>query len=390
MRRRLFEDEDDDDGGPIDLTQYMANRQSYVARSIFSDDEEEPMQITGEQPVVPAVTLKEPDKPAAADEVTMELTQVVPPAHNEQIEDENVHDDGSDMIITQVLPNPATSEQLKHGEQDDAQKTEQQSSTQPSGEDSSRQHDIDHSVEQRSAEKMGKESSAQPSVEDLSRQDDDDHSVPMEITGEHLPVKSATPRRLSGPPPRITEHPFLSPIISRPVPPYSPHRSFYLHASRDVTEDHSIGSDYGDRMMSVHGGHNTNIMDEEFPEQLYDSFADETPITPIQQNIPLSDFLKFVGIEFTVDNDVGDHRRALNANTSASVSGAEQAVVAATIIPQIETYRTCCEELKEFISIDTKAVEKLDNEMSRNNPPFFREYLDGSLSVRAKMEVSIE
>ncbi|KAI8329218.1 hypothetical protein BC941DRAFT_210600 [Chlamydoabsidia padenii] len=59
-------------------------------------------------------------------------------------------------------------------------------------------------------------------------------------------------------------------------------------AGKNLSE-HSIGSDYGDRMVSLHGSENFNIFEEELPE-LYDSFDGDSSSSP--KPMSLSHFLK--------------------------------------------------------------------------------------------------
>ncbi|KAI8376568.1 Spc7 kinetochore protein-domain-containing protein [Radiomyces spectabilis] len=156
-----------------------------------------------------------------------------------------------------------------------------------------------------------------------------------------------------------------------------------LSFGRDSTADHSIGSDYGDRMVSMHGNENVNILEEEYPH-LSNSFLDDNTIT---QNISLSDFLQYVGITFKENITVKNRRRTSGFNQSRGASTMlEQATTAACIMPELDMYKTRCEELVELIDADHKALKAIDKEVSEKNPQFFAEYLEANVQLRSQLE----
>ncbi|KAI8059230.1 Spc7 kinetochore protein-domain-containing protein [Gongronella butleri] len=210
-----------------------------------------------------------------------------------------------------------------------------------------------------------------------------------------------------------------SPIPPRimPVPVYSPARAFHLHDSlaesdrarnaallttspssahraslssprprprsaasspgsvyMDAT-DHSIASDYGDRMMSS----SHDIFAVEQPD-LYDSGAEDTP------NMTLTDFLQYVGILFP-DQDIPTfHAPVAGALANAPVHSEDQALASAVTLPELKMYQQLVSEMKQSIDAHQRHLQRVDDDIHENNPAFFSEYMEGEAVARQEVE----
>ncbi|KAI9489718.1 Spc7 kinetochore protein-domain-containing protein, partial [Zychaea mexicana] len=140
-----------------------------------------------------------------------------------------------------------------------------------------------------------------------------------------------------------------------------------------------------------------NILDEEL-SQLYDSSNEigelsppSPPPPPPSRNIPLSEFLLYISISFGDSTVEYDRRRTSDFSTSEEpVRVSEQAVAAATTIPELEMYKTHCGELKELIAADEEVIARIDREVSASNPSLFKEYLDADLNVQNDIEARLK
>ncbi|CAO3592317.1 unnamed protein product [Absidia cylindrospora] len=198
---------------------------------------------------------------------------------------------------------------------------------------------------------------------------------------------------------------------------FSPKRSFYLH---DPTQSHtplatttsnnypaphstksplrqqsfrrdlsdlSIGSDYGDRMVSMHGNENVNIFEEEFP-QLYNSFTEDTPTT---KPMTLAYFLDTAaGFKQLVEDKPIPKQTNTSSMKPSNVPATfdQQATAATSLLPELDAYRKLTEKYDQVIQKLTDQLQQLDDDLSENIPQVFAEYADASPEVCDEMESS--
>ncbi|SAM04163.1 hypothetical protein, partial, partial [Absidia glauca] len=191
---------------------------------------------------------------------------------------------------------------------------------------------------------------------------------------------------------------------------FSPKRSFYLHdqaqahsplinsnnanpprhfpksplrheglLDRNLT-DHSIGSDYGDRMESMHGSENFNIFEEELPE-LYDSYIADPP-SPKSKT--LSHFLDICGFPSKATT-TRKPKQVLHTN-HAPASFDEQASAAASTFLELDAYEKLVEKTEDLIKDLTAKLQQMDEDLSQNNPQVFAEYDSATPAMITDME----
>ncbi|KAI9256533.1 Spc7 kinetochore protein-domain-containing protein [Phascolomyces articulosus] len=166
--------------------------------------------------------------------------------------------------------------------------------------------------------------------------------------------------------------------------------SIRRHSNAQSAIASELGSDYDDRLLSMHGDGANNILDEEL-SQLYDSSNEIDLPSPKPYNTSLSEFLVFANISFGSDLPINERRRTSGFDTSEGpVQISEQAVAAAATIPELELYKTYCEELKEFITADEEAIARIDNEASGNNPSLFNDYINGDMKTQNDLNVKLK
>ncbi|KAI8082961.1 Spc7 kinetochore protein-domain-containing protein [Halteromyces radiatus] len=243
---------------------------------------------------------------------------------------------------------------------------------------------------------------------------------------ESMDASPILPRRQSShsallsdrlPPPRS--------LHQRQQEPFSPQRSFYLHdeaqayspaRSVDPTSpgqassirrthhlqpsplrredvpgpeetDHSIGSDYGDRMISMHGNDNIDLFEEELP-QLYDSFVEDVPSS---KSMTLSKFLESAGVDFAENVPVPTQRNEADVPLNKDPARFdEQATAAACTLPELEAYRKLAQRLEDLIKELSNRLKILDDDLSENNPQIFAEYRDATAEICQQMEEQFE
>ncbi|KAG2222401.1 hypothetical protein INT45_006923 [Circinella minor] len=230
-----------------------------------------------------------------------------------------------------------------------------------------------------------------------SEDDDDDMEITQELGNTKDDNNIRTPTR-SSPNPSRPSTPFDRNSIAEKIkniidetPSHlhldsTPIRTHYQTPSRRQNYPHSItGSELGSDL-GMHSDGAGNILDEEL-SQLYDSSNEIDVPSPPSNNIPLSEFLLLSGITFADDPVINDKRRTSAFDDSEGpVRVSEQAIAAAITIPELDMYKTHCEELKEFITADEEAIDRIDKEASANNPTLFRKYLAGNLKTQNEID----
>ncbi|CAO3629544.1 unnamed protein product [Cunninghamella echinulata] len=171
-----------------------------------------------------------------------------------------------------------------------------------------------------------------------------------------------------------------STVNKTPTPPISPF-TFEISKIGIDLNDHSFTSGYDDKMMSMNEDNDVNIFEEEFP-QLYHSFTDDIPLS---QTISLATFLRNIGVVFS-ENLPTITRRTSGGIVTKPATLIEQATAAASTLPEIEIYKKMASFLENSIKSYSEQINKLDHELTENNPQFFAEYMDGSSSARQRME----
>ncbi|KAI9306803.1 Spc7 kinetochore protein-domain-containing protein [Cunninghamella echinulata] len=171
-----------------------------------------------------------------------------------------------------------------------------------------------------------------------------------------------------------------STVNKTPTPPISPF-TFEISKIGIDLNDHSFTSGYDDKMMSMNEDNDVNIFEEEFP-QLYHSFTDDIPLS---QTISLATFLRNIGVVFS-ENLPTITRRTSGSVVTKPATLVEQATAAASTIPEIEIYKKMASFLEDSIKNYSEQINKLDHELTENNPQFFAEYMDGSSVARQRME----
>ncbi|KAI8646386.1 Spc7 kinetochore protein-domain-containing protein [Parasitella parasitica] len=159
------------------------------------------------------------------------------------------------------------------------------------------------------------------------------------------------------------------------------HRSFYLHEKSPLRNQRfSLSVESTDRIFSFHNADN-DLLEEEFPDTYH-----SIPDIAINTNMPLSDFLSFVGISFLPEIPAKELRRRSTYNIDyGAATVAEQAAAAASTLPQLEVYQSSCQKLNELIRDCKNTIASIDEDVSAANPQFFSEYQESSLAVRSKM-----
>ncbi|CEP12832.1 hypothetical protein [Parasitella parasitica] len=159
------------------------------------------------------------------------------------------------------------------------------------------------------------------------------------------------------------------------------YRSFYLHEKSPLRNQRfSQSIESTDRIFSYHDVDN-DLLEEEFPDT-YHSIPDPA----INTNMPLSDFLSFVGISFLPEIPAKELRRRSTYNLDyGAATVAQQAAAAASTLPQLELYQSSCQKLNELIRDCKNTIASIDEDVSAANPQFFSEYQESSLAVRSKM-----
>ncbi|KAI9315684.1 Spc7 kinetochore protein-domain-containing protein [Dichotomocladium elegans] len=217
----------------------------------------------------------------------------------------------------------------------------------------------------------------------------------------------------------LNDSELLSPIAKRgiasPQRLFSPRRSFYLHGGSPLqrprpfprtferpesqgspvkpmerssphNDDRSVTSENLDRLISMQGEEQKNILDEEYP-QLYNSFSEDMEASPPENRMALHEFFRYVGIVLKELEPVGDMVHTSGyylGQTPAKAS--EQAVAAATIIPELETYKAYTEDLNDLVREDEKSIRRIEGQVIAHNPSLFGEYIFADAATRNRME----
>ncbi|KAL9537462.1 hypothetical protein MBANPS3_011754 [Mucor bainieri] len=337
---RVQNDNEEEDG-TSDLTQYLSANVQKGPRNIFDEDDDEDeegeQQESREKPV--AQNTAEPAREHRHSVVMEDVEE----EDDEELEDPTVES----MMITQTIiePVPAVSIASTHT-----------------------QYQADNTEEEEEEDEEGDHSMPEANLQEI----DDDA---MQITQE-LPILT------------VMQSPAVqSPLRKSPardtVNVYSPHHTFYLHDK----------SPYQDRRLSqtldlttrfnAFDDQEDDLLQEEFPET-YHSIPD------IGNSMSLSDFLSIAGIRFSLDFPTKALRRRSTYIEDYGVATiAEQCAAAMSTLPQLELYETSCQKLNQLIREYKDIIDQIDQDVSSANPQIFQEYNEGSMEARKAMGVGL-
>ncbi|KAI9487587.1 MAG: Spc7 kinetochore protein-domain-containing protein [Benjaminiella poitrasii] len=137
-----------------------------------------------------------------------------------------------------------------------------------------------------------------------------------------------------------------------------------------------------------------NVKDKDYlaqaqPPKLHELVVNVPSIA--ESNIPLSDFLSYVGISFPEDTSFKPLRRRstydIDYENTATIS--EQAVAAASTLPQIESFQSTCKQLNGLTQDCRQIVQHLRDSINKSNPSLFHEYSEGEVPFRSEIELGL-
>ncbi|OZJ03354.1 hypothetical protein BZG36_02996 [Bifiguratus adelaidae] len=100
-------------------------------------------------------------------------------------------------------------------------------------------------------------------------------------------------------------------------------------------------------------------------------------------NISMKDFLEMVGITFMEGQTFSKRRETIaKRNFEKRVTIVDFATCAAANLPQLELYQFCCQELSRYIDDGKVAVKITEEKASNENPRFFKEYMEGTQTLK--------
>ncbi|GAN01406.1 hypothetical protein MAM1_0007d00839 [Mucor ambiguus] len=352
---RVQNDNEEEDG-TSDLTQYLSAKVQKGPRNIFDedddDDDEDEKQVA--QNTAEPVRGQRPS-------VVMEDVEEADDEEEEELEDPTVES----MMITQtvIVPVPATSN-APTNVQNQAGDAEEE-------DDDEEEEDL--------------------SMAEANSQEADDDA--MQITQE-LPILTT-----------MQSPTVQSPLRKSPardvVSVYSPHHTFYLH-DKSPYQDRRLSQTLDlTKRFNAFDDQEDDLLQEEFPET-YHSIPDIVSILneeqrnsmltdPIQSNnMSLSDFLLIAGIWFSPEIPAKALRRRSTYIADYGVATvSEQGAAALSTLPQLELYETSCQKLNQFIHECKDRIDQIDQDVSSANPQIFQEYNEGSVEARNAMGVKL-
>ncbi|KAI8146342.1 Spc7 kinetochore protein-domain-containing protein [Fennellomyces sp. T-0311] len=361
---------DEDDGEPTAFNNYMAGRKPPTAAELFEE-----------------VTDNE-------QEATPQDENRAPQARSPAARFESVSDNDSEMEITQqAQPPPRSVLQERYSSKRRSPFADLGSDTKStpkhisSAETETRRESLLERFRANIAQNVYSPGRV-PSTHVASDADSD-----MEVTQQYIIERlsrQTTPRRISHSPRVLYDKsPLGQRIASIAETLENLGRSPRYARSSDASE---LGS-MSDHLL-LHEDGAEDILDEEL-SHLYDSSNEledpPSPSLPTEQSVPLSEFLVLAKISFGESVLISQRPRTSGFDTSEGpVRISDQANAAATTIPELEMYRSYCEEVKDLITEDEKAIERFNEQLSTVNPPLVIKYLEGDLDTQSQIDEKLK
>ncbi|KAI7899600.1 Spc7 kinetochore protein-domain-containing protein [Cokeromyces recurvatus] len=136
-------------------------------------------------------------------------------------------------------------------------------------------------------------------------------------------------------------------------------------------------------------GKDEDIVQEEL-SKIHES-AIETLMNEVNENnIPLSDFLSYVGISFPEEVPIKSLRRRSGYDINYEPATIlEQTIAAASILPQVEVFQLACKQLTTLIENCKQKIQDLREDINKRNLKLFHEYAEGEIPFRSEIELGL-
>lgn len=155
----------------------------------------------------------------------------------------------------------------------------------------------------------------------------------------------------------------------------------------EASVDDSLGSDFADRMDSLHRRGTNNILDEEIPA-LDDSFTASD--VPVSETMTLDEFLSFAGISFmdsiTASANV-PNLASFDKENAPPPTLADYIITHSITIPELELYQYCCKELTGLIQDGKASIKETEAQIEASNPKFISDYLADDADMRELIDI---